>query len=103
MAIHLPHNLLQRLPAGKREGIVATMAIHDPVTGALKRHIIRKVTLLHKQFVNVYLHSTIQVWHKYAMTKENYVNVAIVVYFVIALFVSVLCVFSCCFWRGKFA
>ena len=42
-SIHLPLKLLQRLPVSKREGVVATMAIHDPATGVLKRHIIRKV------------------------------------------------------------
>ena len=103
MAIHLPHNLLQRLPAGKREGIVATMAIHDPVTGALKRHIIRKVTLLHKQFVNVYLHSTIHVWHKYVITKENYLSIAIDVYFVNRVVCQCVARIQLLFWRGKFA
>ena len=39
----VPLSLLEALPRHKREGCVATMSIHDPATGKLKRHLIRKV------------------------------------------------------------
>ena len=39
----VPMSLIDRLPPSKKVGVIATMSIHDPATGTMKRHIIRKV------------------------------------------------------------